>query len=132
MRLWGWLTGGAGGRVLRTHCAVCARTAAEARLRKDRGGRVLVYQGIVAGTGAGGARVSEGRARAIARAFERPFRTQNFDSAELHDHAGVCSQCGEPYCWVHWGQPIGGGGRCPRGHFQSLDPHFAPDWNEDA
>jgi hypothetical protein len=132
MRLWGWLTGGAGGRVLRTRCAVCGKTAAEARLLKARDGAVLVYQGIVAGTGPSGAPVSKDRARAIARAFRKPFLARNFESADLYDHAGVCGQCGMPYCWVHWGQPVGGGGRCPIGHFQSLDPHFSPDWNEDA
>lgn len=130
--MWGWLTGEAGDRVLRTRCAACARTAAEARLRKVRDGARLVYQGIVAGTGPGGAAVTKARAQAVARAFRKPFRPQNFEAAELHDHAGVCGQCGAPYCWVHWGQPIGAVGRCPSGHFQSLDPHFSPDWNDDA
>lgn len=130
--MWGWLTGGAGERVVRTRCAACARTAAEARLRTGADGAVLVYQGVVSATGPGGTPITKARARAVVRAFNRPFRTANFEAAELHDHAGVCGPCGEPYCWAHWGQPIGGGGRCPKGHFQSLDPHFSPDWNEDA
>jgi hypothetical protein len=125
--------GQAGRRTLRTRCAACGKTAAEARLRKVSGAWTLAYAGIVAGTGPDGAPVSSRRAKAVLKAFKGARRFESFAAAELHDHGGVCIQCRKPYCWTHWGQPIGAGGRCPQGHFQSLDPHWTPDLSaEDA
>jgi hypothetical protein len=130
--VFGWLTGKGGGKVHSTRCAVCDRMAAEARLSKADGGWRLVYFGIVWGTGAKGAAVSDARAQAVRKAFKPPWRAEAFNGAGLHDLAGICTQCAKPYCWVHWGQPVGGEGRCPQGHFQDLDPHFDADWGDDA
>lgn len=130
--MFGWLTGQAGTRTLRTRCATCGETAAEARLRRAAGEWRLVYTGIVSGAGPHGLAVPSRRAKAIVRAFKRA-RPEAFAEADLYDRAGVCVQCRKAYCWTHWGQPIGAGGRCPRGHFQSLDPHWSPDLSaEDA
>lgn len=130
--MFGWLTGGTQARTVRTNCSECGRIAAQAGLRKAAGGWTLIYEGIVAGSGPKGAPVPGQRAKSIRRAFQRPLKAEKFAKAELHDRAGFCLACRKVYCWVHWGQPVGAAGRCPQGHFQSLDPHFTPDWGDDA
>jgi hypothetical protein len=129
----GWLTGKRDdGEVLRTRCAVCGATAAEAHLSNEPGGWRMIYTGIGAGTGPSGMLLSEARADALRRAFKAPYTSQKFAEADLYDCAGVCRACRKPYCYTHWGRPFDGGGHCPKGHFQSLDPHWSPDWSDDA
>ena len=131
MRWWGRLSGGKGGGSWRP-VAPSAPGRRRRRAFPRRGGWRLVYFGIVWGTGAEGAPASDARAKAVRKAFKPPWRAEAFERAGLHDLAGVCARCSKPYCWVHWGQPVGGEGRCPLGHFQDLDPHFDADWGDDA
>lgn len=130
--MFGWRTRRAKARIVRTHCAVCGRVAAEAALRKAVDRWNLVYTGIVAGTGPSGRTVTRHHARLVVRAFRRPYRCEKFERADLHDQAGFCIRCKTVYCWVHWGSPTGKGGRCPKGHVQNLDPDWSPDWGDDA
>jgi hypothetical protein len=66
------------------------------------------------------------RARALARAFTPPVTFGHLrDDAALYDAAGMCHECENVYCFEHW-DPVNGLGICPRGHQQSLDPHWSP------
>ena len=104
MRLWGWLTGGAGGRVHQTRCAVCARTAVEARLRRGGAAGCSSIRGssqarVRARAGLRGPR--PGDRQGVREAVSRP--TLRIGPASRPRR--VCSQCGEPYCWGPLGPP---------------------------
>jgi len=114
-------------RVFVTRCAKCDCIAATIEIRSGNGTERLIYNGIVAGTGPGGTPISSGRTRAIASAFTPPYEAATIRAADFYDDAGFCASCGVFYCFTHWNPSTTGGGRCPHGHFKSLDPHWSPD-----
>ncbi|MGO8969113.1 MAG: hypothetical protein ACLQDQ_06040 [Myxococcaceae bacterium] len=85
----------------------------------------FLYEGPGGGNGLG-ADIAEAEAALYASAFGEPLEFERIRTAELHDHAGYCVLCGQPYCQAHWKTSATGGARCPRGHFASLDPHWVP------
>jgi hypothetical protein len=85
----------------------------------------LLFDGPAAGSGLGQA-VSADRAETIARAFMPPLASGKVRAAGFYDSAGFCGQCGVAYCARHWHVSESGYGTCPRGHGQSLDPHWSP------
>jgi len=119
--MFSWLFGGSTSREMRTRCARCRAVAAEARLTPERDGWTFQYAGVGGGNGSGDL-ISHARARAIRRAFSRPWSWAKWQAADIHDAGGYCRQCRKCYCARHWSH--GGAGPCPKGHFQSLDPHW--------
>lgn len=107
-------------------CSVCGQRAATIKLSEVAGGWLLTYSGPGGSNGAGD-RVTADRAAAIRLAFTPPYAAANIDRARFHDHAGFCLKCGKFYCPTHWNVSSTGGGTCPNGHFNSLDPHWSPE-----
>jgi hypothetical protein len=107
-------------------CAECGRPATTVRLVPESAGVRFSYTGICAGNG-GGDLVSPVRESAIRTAFSPPYSTERIKLADLYDDGGYCTECGKFYCFSHWRVSTTGGGRCPQGHFKSLDPHWSPD-----
>jgi len=87
---------------------------------------LFVYEGPGGGNGQG-ADVEEAEAAAYAKAFVEPLQVERVQQAQLHDNAGFCVACAKPYCDAHWRLAGAGGGKCPRGHFANLEPHWAPE-----
>ncbi|MFW5469517.1 hypothetical protein ACOCJ4_05660 [Knoellia sp. CPCC 206435] len=88
----------------------------------------LIYQGVMAGNRDRGDAVSLEQAQQLTEAFGAlPLTLERVALANLHDDAGFCSECAVPYCGVHWEGSHDGSGRCPRGHWKSLDPHWHPE-----
>lgn len=111
---------------LSPHCAACGRTAATLELSEDSGGWLLRYSGP-GGSNGGGDCIPAERAAAIRKAFTPPYAAATIKAAGFYDDAGFCVPCGKFYCPRHWNISSTGGGRCPEGHFKSLDPHWSPD-----
>lgn len=86
----------------------------------------FIYQGPGGGNGHGDA-VSPAKGQQYLNAFSEPVRYTSMTELELYDVAGFCRQCTQPYCPAHWRVSGTGYGTCPRGHGQSLDPHWSPD-----
>ncbi len=107
-------------------CAVCKQIATQTLLTQRHIGWHLHYRGICAGNGEGD-QVDDARASAIEAALAPPHSEAKFRQAKLYDSAGYCAPCAVFYCSVHWQVSSTGGGRCPNGHFKSLDPHWSPD-----
>ena len=110
----------------RPSCGTCGAAAATIRLSEENGKWRLVYSGP-GGSNGRGDEVSAERAGAIAAGFAPPYLGEKIRAAGFHDDAGYCRECGAFYCWTHWNVSGTGGGRCPNGHFKSLDPHWSPD-----
>ncbi len=70
------------------------------------------------------------RALAILAALTLPYEAAKIRAADFYDDFGFCIDCAKFYCSTHWQVSTTGGGRCPAGHFKSLDPHWHPDWDE--
>jgi hypothetical protein len=71
--------------------------------------------------------ISKEKAEIIIAAFSEPFKKSKIKTAEFYDDAGFCSECEQFYCCRHWNLSSTGGGKCPNGHFKSLDPHWSPE-----
>lgn len=93
---------------------------------RPRGQWWHIYSGPGGSNGYGNA-VSPEEGRRTAEVFREPVGYDDVAAAGLHDMAGFCRQCRQPYCPTHWHVSGSGYGRCPRGHGQSLDPHWSPD-----
>ena len=108
-------------------CAICGNPATHVELRRTDDGWWFVYQGVVAGNGAGHL-VSAEDAEVLTEAFTDPPRFDLMRSADLgYDNAGYCEECRLAYCYGHWAPTSGGFGRCPHGHGKGMDPHWSPD-----
>ena len=108
-------------------CALCARPAAEIQLSETSGGWLLIYSGPGGSSGSGIA-ISAEKANAIRAAFEPPCELRKIKAAKFYDDAGFCADCEKFYCPTHWNISPTGCGKCPAGHFKSLDPHWSPEW----
>lgn len=115
----------------RPACADCGKAAARIRLFNDDGSWRLVYEGVDSGTGSGGMDIGPDRASAIVSGFAEPYSKDKIRKADFYDDGGFCIECGRFYCRTHWNVSATGGGRCPNGHFKSLDPHWSPDSDDD-
>lgn len=111
---------------LSPRCAVCARVAATIELSGRPGAWHLRYSGP-GGSNGNGDRIPDDEADSVRRAFTRPYAVATIRAAGFHDDAGFCIECAKFYCPTHWSMSSIGGGRCPAGHFKSLDPHWSPD-----
>jgi hypothetical protein len=60
-------------------------------------------------------------------AFTLPYESARITAVGFPDDAGFCTACGKFYCPAHWNISSLGAGRCPQGHFKSLDPHWHPE-----
>ncbi len=107
-------------------CRKCGRPATIIKLTTEASLMRFRYEGICGGNG-GGDLISEARAVAIRRAFTAPYTIERIQQADLYDDGGYCRECLEFYCFKHWHVSTTGGGRCPKRHFKSLDPHWSPD-----
>lgn len=107
-------------------CHKCGRPATTVELLHEVGSVRLRYEGLCAGNGQGDL-VSEKRADAIRVAFTPPYAVERIRLAGLYDDGGFCRECLKFYCFKHWHVSSTGGGRCPKRHFKSLDPHWSPD-----
>ena len=110
-------------------CAVCGNASATIELLKDGQKTRLIYKGPGGSNGNIGDIVSDKRADAISRAFMPPYVIAKIKAAGFYDDAGYCTRCKCFYCPAHWNISGTGGGKCPKGHFKSLDPHWSPDMN---
>jgi hypothetical protein len=110
----------------RPRCAACSTPASTIRLFNDSGKWRLLYQGPESGN-ASGSDITPEAARAIIAAFEEPYVKERIRAADFYDDAGFCLECGQFYCSKHWNISSTGGGRCPKGHFKSLNPHWSPE-----
>jgi hypothetical protein len=84
----------------------------------------LLYAGPGGSNGWVGDPISPERAAAVLAVIANP--TPETLRADFYDRAGMCGECAEFYCPKHWSISDSGYGRCPRGHGQSLDPHWSP------
>ena len=107
-------------------CATCGGQTVEIELIDSDEGWYLRYQGV-AGSGNGrGDLISAASAQAIRDALHAPCAA-SIQQAGLYDGFGYCALCAAFYCATHWQLSASGGGRCPAGHFKSLDPHWSPE-----
>ncbi len=114
--------------VVEPRCAACGRPATHVELRPEGNEWRFIYEGIEAGNGSGDI-VTEERARLLTAALAVPPNFELMREADLHyDNAGYSPECRVPYCSKHWHPSSTGYGRCPKGHGQSLDPHWSLDW----
>lgn len=113
--------------VFQPPCALCGLPGATIRIEALAEGHRLIYDGPGGSSGPGGVPITRERRDAIALAFVPPFRCERIKSAGFYDDAGFCDVCGCFYCPEHWSISATGGGRCPKGHFKSLDPHWSPE-----
>lgn len=111
---------------LSPRCAVCGQVAAKIELSRTPDAWLLKYSGPGGSNGSGDP-VSAAKAEVILRAFTPPYDAAKIRAAEFYDDAGFCIDCAKFYCPTHWSVSSIGSGRCPRGHFKSLDPHWSPD-----
>jgi hypothetical protein len=81
---------------------------------------------VLAGNGYGDP-IGPKEAERISEAFTLPYSYARIRLARLYDDAAFCDSCNEAYCYNHWNVSDTGGGRCPKGHWKSLDPHWSPD-----
>jgi hypothetical protein len=102
------------------------RLAAEIEVSEASGSWLLKYSGP-GGSNGSGDRISSETAEAIRSAFTPPYELTKIKAAGFYDDAGFCATCGKFYCPTHWNVSSTGGGRCPAGHFKSLDPHWSPE-----
>ncbi len=116
-------------RSLRLPCSTCGVPAAELDLFEKSGQWHLRYSGACGSNGRGDPITAE-RAQKILAAFSEPYESAQIHAAGLYDDAGFCTTCEKFYCGTHWQVSPTGGGRCPAGHFKSLDPHWHPDSGE--
>lgn len=107
-------------------CSVCGKPASVIKLFHSGDEVRFVFKGIVGGNGSGNP-ISQERAAALHDAFTPPYAAGRIARAGLYDDGGFCTTCGRFYCYTHWNVSSSGGGRCPEGHFKSLDPHWSPD-----
>jgi len=85
----------------------------------------LRYSGPGGSNGNIGNAIKEEEAKLIVEAFSQPPAIDAIKAAKFHDNAGFCLKCSAFYCPKHWA--LGdGSGRCPNGHWASLDPHWSP------
>jgi hypothetical protein len=86
----------------------------------------LLYEGPGGSNGWVGDPIPAERAQRIIRALTTPT-AELLSRAEFFDGAGFCESCSCFYCEKHWNVSISGGGRCPKGHFKTLDPFWSPE-----
>lgn len=108
-------------------CTVCGRAASKIQLFTIDGVWKLIYEGPDSGSGSGGVEIGPDSASAIISGFTEPYSKEKIRAADLYDDGGFCLECSKFYCWTHWNVSTTGGGRCPNGHFKSLDPHWDPE-----
>ena len=111
---------------LSPRCALCTNLSAEIEITGDSGSQMLKYSGPGGSNGSGDL-ISGERADAIRAAFAPPYELDKIKAAGFYDEAGFCAGCSKFYCYTHWNSSSTGGGRCPVGHFKSLDPHWSPE-----
>jgi hypothetical protein len=111
-------------------CASCTRPAATIEISGEPGAEWLKYSGPGGSSGSGD-RISAGEVEAIRAAFTPPCEATRIKAAGFYDDAGFCAACSKFYCPTHWNVSSTGGGKCPAGHFKSLDPHWSPGWDDD-
>ncbi len=87
----------------------------------------LLYSGPGGSNGWVGDVIGADRAAAIAAAFAGVPTAEKIQAAGFSDGAGFCAACEAFYCPTHWSISETGYGVCPKGHGQSLDPHWHPD-----
>jgi hypothetical protein len=116
----------AGRHEFRPLCATCRAEASTIQLFEDSGKWRLIYSGP-GGSSGSGVDLAPERARAIVAGFTEPYVSANIRAAGFYDDGGFCLQCSRFYCFEHWHPSSTGGGKCPEGHFKSLDPHWSPD-----
>ena len=107
-------------------CSTCGEVASTIQLFKEMGKWQLVYDGP-GGSNGFGDEIEHERARATIAGFTKPYTVQGIRAADFFDDGGFCLKCSQFYCETHWGISTTGGGRCPKGHFKGLDPHWSPD-----
>ena len=110
-------------------CSKCGEVASTIQLFKESGKWQLVYDGP-GGSSGSGVEIANERARSIIAGFTEPYTKQSIRAADFFDDGGFCLECGQFYCFDHWAISTTGGGRCPKGHFKGLDPHWSPDWTD--
>jgi hypothetical protein len=115
-----------GSHLIEPTCVACGRPCATIRLTKEGESFRFVYRGLLSGNG-GGDLITGQEATNILTAFSHPFLADKIGLADLYDDGGFCRQCEKFYCVRCWNASVTGGGRCPAGHFKSLDPHWSPD-----
>jgi len=108
---------------LSPRCSVCSRIAADIELYEDSGTWYLKYSGP-GGSSGSALEIEHESAQKIQDAFIQPYKYEKIKLADFYDDAGYCIECGKFYCPNHWNISSTGGGRCPNGHFKSLDPHY--------
>ena len=107
-------------------CSKCGEVASTIQLFKESGKWQVVYDGP-GGSSGSGVEIADESARAIVTGFTKPYSVEGIRAADFFDDGGFCLECSQFYCSSHWGISTTGGGRCPMGHFKSLDPHWSPD-----
>jgi hypothetical protein len=108
-------------------CCICGRHSATVQLVSEADGVRFIYEGLERGNASGDI-ISPARAREIRFAFTLPVTAAKLLAADLHrGNTGFCTKCSLFYCSAHWKISSTGGGICPEGHFETLDPHWSPD-----
>lgn len=116
-------------REFRPLCSKCGEVASTVQLCKKSGNWQLVYDGP-GGSSGSGVEIGHRLAHAIMAGFTKPYTVQGILAAGFFDNGGFCLECSQFYCSTHWHISGSGNGRCPRGHFKGLDPHWSPDLDD--
>ena len=95
------------------------------KLTKEDDGVRFEYRGLLSGNGRGEF-ITADEAERIFAAFVSKFSITKIALADIYDDGGFCRECEKFYCAKCWNASASGGGRCPTGHFKSLDPHWSP------
>jgi hypothetical protein len=105
-------------------CFICNARCSVVKLFAEGSGVRFVYGGLERGNGSGDT-ITLARAEAIKTALTGPTTASKLSAADIHaGNTGFCRECSQFYCREHWQISITGGGRCPEGHFESIDPHW--------
>jgi hypothetical protein len=108
-------------------CCICGRISAVVKLLRAADEIRFIYGGLSGSNGAGSL-ITKQEAITIQTAYAPPVTAQKLKAiGHLPGSDGFCTQCSLFYCSAHWKISSTGGGRCPEGHFETLDPHWSPD-----
>ena len=117
MKLFGWIP--LFQKIIK--CQHCGAKAASIRISQKY---LLNYSGP--GGASGDLQITKEDATLIRDIFNEPLNAEKLRD-RFYDRAGLCPICNYYYCEKCWNISTTGYGKCPKGHGESLDPHWSPE-----
>jgi hypothetical protein len=106
---------------IKIKCQNCGDRAASIKITQEY---FLNYSGP--GGASGDLQISREDAALIKEVLTEPVNAEKLKS-RFYDRAGLCPKCHSYYCAKCWNISSTGYGTCPKGHGESLDPHWSPE-----